>query len=141
MTLISIFTRMTLQFNANLLDVVPTRLESVQADVLDGVLEVAKDLHAMLSFCIRMDNGMIDGVLTVSNTLWIPLILCMDENNSPQEEGEHTSCCRATERNINQSMSFGKGHLVVEQDIVVQILVAEAPHKLCKRIVKRKDKK
>ena len=40
-----------LQFNANLLDVVPTRLESVQADVLDGVLEVAKDLHAIFSIC------------------------------------------------------------------------------------------
>ena len=38
-------------------------------------------------------------------------------------------------------MSFGKGHLVVEQDIVVQILVAEAPHKLWKRIVKRKKQK
>ena len=84
----------------HLLDVVPTRLESVQADVLDGVLKVAKDLHAMLSFCIRMDNGMINGVLTVSNILWIPLILCMDENNSPQEEGEHTFCCKATEKNI-----------------------------------------
>ena len=34
-----------------------------------------------------------------------------------------------------------KGHLVVEEDIVVQVLVAEAPHKLWKRIVKRKDKK
>ena len=65
-----------LQFNANLLDVVPTRLESVQADVLDGVLEVAKDLHTMLSIFIRMDTGMIDGVLKVSN------IMCVDTIDS-----------------------------------------------------------
>ena len=35
----------------HLLDVVPTRLESVQADVLDGVLEVAKDLQTIFSIC------------------------------------------------------------------------------------------
>ena len=38
-------------------------------------------------------------------------------------------------------MSFGKGHLVVEQDIVVQILVAEAPHKLSKWVLKEKTPK
>ena len=34
----------------HLLDVVPTRLESVQSYVLDGVLEVAKDLRTIFSF-------------------------------------------------------------------------------------------
>ena len=51
-----------------------------------------------------MDTGMIDtGVLEVAKVLWIPFFLCMDESKSPQEEGEHTSCCRATERDISKA--------------------------------------
>ena len=35
----------------HLLDVVPARLEGVQADVLDGVLEVTKYLRTIFSIC------------------------------------------------------------------------------------------
>ena len=49
----------------------------------------------------------------------------------PQEAGEHTSCCRATARNLADNKGQQQLiYLVVEQNIVVEILVAETPHKL-----------
>ena len=49
----------------------------------------------------------------------------------PQEAGERTSCCRATERNLADNKGQQQMlYLVVEQNIVVEILVAETPHEL-----------
>ena len=49
----------------------------------------------------------------------------------PREAGEHTSCCRATERNLADNNGQQQLiYLVVEQNIVVEILVAETPHEL-----------
>ena len=77
----------------HLLDVVPARLEGVQADVLDGVLKVTKYLRTIFSIGKHVHSHSMKRPKSRQELA----IFC---NNSPQEGEEHTSCCTATEKDI-----------------------------------------